>query len=51
MHAFCSIKEINRLISKGISNIYLKVILKKKGRSKNFCFSEFKKILLQLIEF
>ena len=33
---FSSVKERNRLISKGTSNIYLKVDIEKKGRSQNF---------------
>ena len=35
---FSSIKRINRLISKGTSNIYLKLLLRKKWRSQNFDF-------------
>ena len=35
---FNSIKEINRLISKGMSNIYLKVTIKKKRCFQNFHF-------------
>ena len=35
---FNSIKEINRLISKGISNIYLKAAIEKNWRSQNFDF-------------
>ena len=35
---FSSIKGINRLISKGMSNIYLKVTIKKNWRSQNFEF-------------
>ena len=33
-----SIKEINRLLSKGISNIYWKLTTKKIWRSQNFGF-------------
>ena len=33
---FNSIKEINRLISEGMSNIYLKVTVEKKWPSQNF---------------
>ena len=33
---FSLIKEINRLISKGMSNIYLKVAVEKKWRTQNF---------------
>ena len=33
---FSSIKEINRLISKTMSNIYLKVTIEKKWRTQNF---------------
>ena len=35
---FSSIKEINRLISKGMSNIYLKVAIEKKLTFLNFDF-------------
>ena len=31
-------KEINRLLSKGMSNIYLKVTIEKNSRSRNFDF-------------
>ena len=41
MH-FSSIKERNRLISKGVSNIYLKVIIEKKWGILQF--SKFKKL-------
>ena len=34
----CSIKEINRLISKEISNIYSKVTTEKNRRSQNYDF-------------
>ena len=33
---FSSIKEINRLINKGMSNIYLKVTIEKKWRIQNY---------------
>ena len=33
---FSSIKGINRLISKGMSNIYVKVTIEKNWRSQNF---------------
>ena len=33
---FSSIKEINRLISKTMSNIYLKVTIEKEWRTQNF---------------
>ena len=33
---FSSIKEINRLVSKGMSNIYLKITIEKNWRSQNF---------------
>ena len=35
---FNSVKEINRLLSKGMTNIYLKVTIKKNWRSQNFDF-------------
>ena len=35
---FSSVEEINRLISKGMPNIYLEVIIEKKWRSQNFDF-------------
>ena len=35
-------KEINRLVSKGTSNIYLKVIIKENWRSQNFNFLSLK---------
>ena len=41
---FSSIKEINRLISKGMSNIYLKVIEKKLTFSK-YLFTKFRKFV------
>ena len=31
-------KEVNRLLSKGISNIYLKITIEKKWRTQNFDF-------------
>ena len=40
---FGSIKQINRLISKGIANIYLKVTIEKNLRSLQF--SKFKKFV------
>ena len=40
---FSSVKEINRLISKGKSNIYLKVTIEKNWRSQNFDFQSLKK--------
>ena len=36
---FNSVKEINRLLSKGMSNIYLKVTIEKNRGSQNFDFS------------
>ena len=39
---FSSVKEINRLISKGMSNIYLKVTIEKNWRSQNFDFLSLK---------
>ena len=42
---FSSVKEINRLISKGMSNIYLKVTFAKNCRSRNFDFRIFKKVV------
>ena len=42
---FSSVKEINRLISKGMSNIYLKVTFAKNCRSRNFDFLIFKKVV------
>ena len=35
---FNSVKEINRLLSKGMTNIYLKVTIKKNWRSQNLDF-------------
>ena len=44
--SFSSIKEMNRLISEGLSNIYLKVTNKKNWRSQNFLrSSKFKKFV------
>ena len=37
-------KEINRLIIKGMSNIYLKITTEKKWRSQNFDFLSFKNL-------
>ena len=42
---FGSNKEINRLISNGMSNIYLKSIIEENWRSKNLSFSKFKNFL------
>ena len=42
---FSSIKEINRLISKGMSSIYLKLTIEKNWRSQNLGFSLFKKFV------
>ena len=42
---FSPVKEISRLISKGMSNIYLKVTITKKWGIENFWFSKFKKFL------
>ena len=39
-----SIKEINRLLSKGISNIYWKLTTKKIWRSQNFGFLSLKNL-------
>ena len=35
---FSSVKEVNRLLSKEVSNIYLKVTIEKKWRTQNFNF-------------
>ena len=35
-------KYINRLLSKGMSNIYLKATIEKTGRSQNFVLKKFK---------
>ena len=46
-----SFKEINRLIGKGKSNIYLKVIIEKNWRSQNLDFLSLKNLSLgQLLE-
>ena len=37
-------KEINRLLSKGMSNIYLKVTIEKNWRSQNFDFLSLKNL-------
>ena len=42
MGALTSIKEIIRLIRKGMSNIYLQVTIEKKWRSQNFSFLDLK---------
>ena len=41
-----SIKKINRLISKGMSNIYLKVTFEKNWRTQNFNFVSLKNLSL-----
>ena len=41
---FSSIKEINMLISKGMSNIYLKVTIEKNWCSQNFDFLSLKSL-------
>ena len=41
---FSSIKEMNRLISKRMANIYSKVIIEKNWPSKYFDFLSFKKL-------
>ena len=41
---FSSVKEINWLISKGMSNIYLKVTIEKKRCSQNFDFLSLKNV-------
>ena len=41
---FSSIKEMHRLISKGMSNIYLKVNTEKNWRSHNFDFLNLKNV-------
>ena len=41
---FSSIKGVNRLISKGMSNVYLKVTIEKNRRSQNFDFLNLKKV-------
>ena len=42
---FSSIKKISRLLSKGMSNIHLKVTIEKNWRSQNFDFLSLKIIL------
>ena len=37
-------KEINRLLRKGMSNVYVKLLLRKKWRSENFDFLSLKKL-------
>ena len=39
-----SIKGINRLLSKRMSNIYLKITIGENGRSQNFSFLNFKNL-------
>ena len=41
---FNLVKEINRLIRKGMSNIYLKVTIEKNWRSQNFDFPSFENL-------
>ena len=41
---FSSITEINRLITKGMSNIYLKVTIEKNRHSQNFDFLSLKNL-------
>ena len=41
---FSSVKDINRLISKEMSNIYLNVTIKKNWRSRNFDFLSLKNL-------
>ena len=41
---FSSIKDINRLIGKEMSNIYLNVTIKKNWRSRNFDFLSLKNL-------
>ena len=49
---FSSIKGINRLISKGMSNIYLQVTIEKNGRSQNIDFLSLKNLsLVQFLSF
>ena len=43
---FSSIKEINRLISKGMPNIYLNVTIEKNWHSQNFDFLRLKNLSL-----
>ena len=40
----CILKEINRLISKGMSNIYLKVTIEKKWRTQRFDYLSLKSL-------
>ena len=40
----CILKEINRLISKGMSNIYLKVTIEKKWRTQMFDYQSLKSL-------
>ena len=40
----CLRKEINRLLSKGMSNIYFKVTIEKNCRSQNFDFLNLKNL-------
>ena len=42
---FCSSKEINRLINKAMSNIFLKVPIEKNWRSQNFDFLSLENLL------
>ena len=42
-------KEINRLLSKGMSNIYLKVTIEKNRRSQNFDFLGLKNLLARSV--
>ena len=41
---FSSIREVNGLISKGMSNIYLNIAIEKHWRSQNFDFVSLKKL-------
>ena len=41
---FSLIKEINKLVIKGMSNIYLKKIIEKNWRSQNFTFLSLKNL-------
>ena len=47
MDVFSSIKEVNGLTSKGMSNIYFKIIIEKNWSSQNFDLLSLK-ILLQV---
>ena len=40
---FCSIEEMNRLLSKGMSTIYLKVTIERSWPSQNFDFINLKR--------